>query len=256
MALALRLGNFNFLISDQITPKSRVMFVRDVRSMAQKAAPFLRFDSSPYAVIANGEVQFVIDGYTTTSQYPYSEEADTLNVNEGGLPGSSNYVRNSVKVVVNAYTGAMKFYDADPSDPILKVYRAAFPHMFLPMSDMPAAIRNHLRYPSDLFSVQAAMLGAYHITSASSFYSASDKWEISPTTGAGTPDQTLAQSVETNAAGDIIATSLTPMSPVFQVGALPEVKAATVARIHCLRAFGQLLNGPGPHRLHDRNEQP
>jgi hypothetical protein len=109
-ALALRLGDFNFLISNQITSKSRVMFVRDVRQMAQKAAPFLTFDSQPYAVIANGEVQYVLDGYTSTTQYPYSENASNLNVSTGGLPGSFNYARNAVKVVVNAYTGSMKFY--------------------------------------------------------------------------------------------------------------------------------------------------
>jgi uncharacterized membrane protein (UPF0182 family) len=221
LALALRLGNFNFLISSQITPKSRVLFVRDVQAMAEKAAPFLSFNSQPYAVIANGEVQYVLDGFTTTNQYPYSQNAGSLNVNEGGLPGSFNYVRNSVKVVINAYSGKMTFYANDPQDPILQVYEAAFPHMFKPMRDMPYAIRNHLRYPSDLFSVQAATLGAYHITSPGSFYSASDKWEISPTTGAGTPSQALAENVTTDNAGNVVSTSLAPMSPLFQVAALP-----------------------------------
>ncbi len=223
-ALALRLGNFNFLISSQITPKSRVLFVRDVQQMAEKAAPFLTFNSQPYPVIANGSVQYVLDGFTTTSQYPYSENAGNLNVDEGGLPANFNYVRNSVKVVINAYTGSMKFYDVDPSDPILQVYRAAFPKMFLPLSAMPKAIRTHLRYPSDLLSVQAATYGAYHITSSNSFYSASDKWEISPSTGAGTPSQALAENVRTDNAGNVVSTQLAPMSPVFQVGALPETK--------------------------------
>jgi uncharacterized membrane protein (UPF0182 family) len=220
-ALALRLGDFNFLISNQITSKSRVMFVRDVRQMAQKAAPFLTFDSQPYAVIANGEVQYVLDGYTSTTQYPYSENASNLNINTGGLPGSFNYARNAVKVVVNAYTGSMKFYVADPSDPIIKAYRSAFPSMFLPMSAMPSTIRTHLRYPQDLFSVQAATYGRYHITAANAFYSASDKWEISPTTGAGSPLNTLAQTKKLNSAGEVTSVSNTPMSPVFQVGSLP-----------------------------------
>lgn len=224
MAFALRLGNFNFLISSQITPKSRVMFVRDVQQMAEKAAPFLSFNSQPYPVVADGSVQYVLDGFTTTSQYPYSQSAENLNVNEGGIPSNSNYVRNSVKVVINAYTGSMKFYDVDPQDPILQAYRAAFPKMFLPISAMPKAIRDHLRYPSDLLSVQAATLGAYHITSPNSFYSASDKWEISPSTGAGTPSQALAENIRTNSAGDVVGTSLAPMSPVFQVGALPQTK--------------------------------
>jgi uncharacterized membrane protein (UPF0182 family) len=221
MALALRLGNFNFLISNQITSKSRVMFVRDVRQMAQKAAPFLSFDSQPYAVIANGEVQFVLNGYTTTSQYPYSENASNLNLNMGGLPSSFNYARNSVIAVVNAYTGGMKFYAKDPNDPILKAYRSAFPSMFLPMSAMPSTIQSHLRYPTDLFSVQAATYGRYHITSASAFYSASDRWDVSPTTGSGSPSATLEATTQTNAAGDVIATGLAPMSPILQVGSLP-----------------------------------
>jgi hypothetical protein len=93
--------------------------------------------------------------------------------------------------------------------------------MFLPMSKMPEAVRTHLRYPSDLFSVQAAMLGHYHITDASAFYTASDKWEISPTTGAGTPSATLSRTEVTNAAGNVVSTSLSPMSPVYQVGSLP-----------------------------------
>ena len=221
IALALRLGDFNFLISNQITSKSRVMFVRDVQQMAQKAAPFLSFDSHPYAIIANGEVQYVLDGYTTTDQYPYSENASNLNVGTGGLPGSFNYVRNSVKVVVNAYTGSMTFYANDPNDPILKAYRAAFSTMFHPMSDMSTAVRSHLRYPSDLFLVQAATLGRYHITNASAFYNASDRWEISPTTGSGTPSQSLSRTLTTNASGAVISSSLAPMSPIYQVGSLP-----------------------------------
>jgi hypothetical protein len=222
LALALRLGDFNFLISNQVTSQSRIMFVRDVQQMVQKAAPFLSFDSQPYAVIANGQVQYVLDGYTTTDQYPYSENASNLSLNSNGLSGSYNYVRNSVKVVVNAYTGAMTFYAADPNDPILNAYRSAFPSMFHPMSDMPTAIQTHLRYPSDLFSVQAATLGRYHITSASAFYNASDRWEISPTTGSGTPSQSLAQTSVTDAAGNVLSSSLSSMNPVFQVGSLPQ----------------------------------
>lgn len=220
-ALALRLGDFNFLISNQITSKSRVMFVRDVQTMAQKAAPFLTFNSQAYPVIADGSIQYVLDGFTTTDQYPYSQNASGLNVNEGGLPYSFNYVRDSVKVVINAYTGSMTFYAADPHDPILQAYRAAFPTMFHPMSAMPAEIVTHLRYPVDLFSVQAGELGHYHITNANAFYTASDRWEVSPTTGAGTPSQPLGQTAVTNAAGNVVSSALSPMSPVFQVGSLP-----------------------------------
>ena len=222
LALAARLGDFNFLISNQITPQSRVLFVRNVTAMAQKAAPFLTFDSQPYAVIANGSVNFVLDGYTTSSQYPYSQNASNLNVNQGGLPYSFNYVRNSVKVVINAYTGKMAFYIMDPTDPMIRAYAAAFPGMFQPLSMMPTSIRSHLRYPSDLFSVQAATLGRYHITSASAFYNASDRWEVSPTTGAGAPSQTLKVTTVTDVNGNVISSTLSPMAPIYQVGSLPQ----------------------------------
>ncbi len=222
LALAARLGDFNFLISNQITPQSRVLFVRNVMDMAQKAAPFLSFDSQPYAVIANGAVNFVMDGYTTSSQYPYSQNADNLNVSEGGLPYSFNYVRNSVKVVVNAYTGQMTYYVMDPTDPLIRAYEAAFPGMFQPLSSMPTSIRTHLRYPTDLFSVQAATLGRYHISSASAFYNASDRWEVSPTTGAGAPSQSLQVTTVTDVNGNTISATLSPMAPIYQVGSLPQ----------------------------------
>ena len=166
-------------------------------------------------------MQYVLDGYTTTDQYPYSENASNLNVNQGGLPGSFNYVRNSVKVVINAYSGAMTFYANDPNDPILKAYRAAFPTMFHPMSQMPQAVRTHLRYPSNIFSVQAATLAKYHISTASAFFVASDRWEISPSTGSGSPEQSLALTTVTNNAGNVVSSSLAPMSPIYQVGSLP-----------------------------------
>ena len=124
-------------------------------------------------------------------------------------------------MVINAYTGAMTFYANDPNDPILKAYRAAFPTMFHPLSQMPEAVRTHLRYPTDLFSVQAAILGRYHISTASAFYNGSDRWEISPTTGSGTPRQSLARTTVTNNAGNVVSTELSPMSPVYQVGSLP-----------------------------------
>jgi uncharacterized protein len=221
LALALRLGNFNFLISNQIASNSRVMFVRDVRQMAQKAAPFLTFDSQPYPIIANGHVDYVLNGYTTTTQYPYSENADQLTSTTGALPGSFNYVRNSVVAVVDAYTGSIHFYVIDPRDPIIQAYRSAFPSMFQPVSAMPTTVRDHLRYPSDLLGVQAAVLGRYHIITASSFYAASDRWEVTPTTGAGSPKALLQSTQLVSANGQIISSTLTPMSPIYQVGALP-----------------------------------
>ncbi len=220
-AFAIRLGDLNLLISNLITAHSRMMFVRDVQQMAAKAAPFLSFDSSPYPVVVGGHIDWVIDGYTTTSQYPYSQNADTVNVPQGsGLPGSYNYVRNSVKVVIDAYSGKMTFYAMD-NDPILRTYEAAFPRLFTPASRMPAVIRAHLRYPQDMFSVQAAMYGRYHITSPSAFFSAADAWTVSPTAGAGSPSQALAVTQYVNAQGQTITGPLQPMSPLYQEMALP-----------------------------------
>ena len=221
-AFALRLGDLNLLISNLITDKSRIMFVNDVQVMAQKAAPFLSFDSSPYSVLVNGHIDWVLDGYTTTDRYPYSQNASNLNVPPGsGLPSSYNYVRNSVKVVVNAYTGKMTFYVIDPNDPVIQSYEAAFPSLFTSNSDMPTEVRAHLRYPQDIFSSQVATFGRYHITSPAAFYNAGDAWTISQTSGAGAPDAALAVTQTVNAQGFVTQTSAQAMAPIYQVNSLP-----------------------------------
>ena len=221
-AFALRLGDYQLLISDQITSKSRVMFVRDPVQMAQKAAPFLSFDHDPYAVVNNGHIDWVVDGYTSTNQYPYSQNADTQQVAVGGtLPGSYNYVRNSVKVVIDAYSGKMTFYNADPSDPILKAYEAAFPHMFTPLSKMSPGLQAHLRYPEDIFSIQSAIYGRYHLTSPSAFYSDNGAWQLSPTAGAGPQSQALSVVNTYNSQGQLVSTNPARMAPLYQVMAFP-----------------------------------
>lgn len=180
-AFSLRFGDMNLLLSHLITSSSRVQYVRDVKKRVEKAAPFLSVDSHPYPVIANGQLYWMVDAYTTTNDFPYSQRASTSAVGHGsGLSGRSfNYIRNSVKVLVNAYTGKMTFYAWDQQDPILQVYERAFPSLFVPSSHMPAAIRAQLRYPYDLFAVQAAAYSQYHVTSARSLYTASNAWAIS-----------------------------------------------------------------------------
>jgi uncharacterized protein len=227
-AFALRLGDFNLLISSQITDKSRIMFIRDPVSMAKTAAPFLTFDHDPYAVINSGpgpdhgHIDWVVDGYTTTANYAYSQNADTQQVAVGSnLPGSYNYVRNSVKVVVDAYSGKMTFYDTDPDDPILKAYSAAFPNMFTPISQMPAALHAHLRYPPDIFSIQSAIYGRYHLTNSGQFYAASNAWQLSPTAGAGPQSQALLAQNTYNNQGQLVSTTPARMSPQYQVYSLP-----------------------------------
>ena len=221
-AFALRLGDFNLLISDQITSKSRIMFVRDPIQMAEKAAPFLSFDHDPYAVVNNGHIYWVVDGYTTSNEYPYSQNADTQQVATGSnLPGSYNYVRNSVKVIIDAYTGQMTFYNVDPSDPILQAYESAFPHMFTPLSKMSPGLQAHLRYPEDIFSIQSAIFGRYHLTSPAAFYAASDSWQLSPTAGAGPEAQALTAQDTYNSQGQLVSSNPSRMAPLYQVYALP-----------------------------------
>ena len=222
-AFALRLGDFNLLISSQITNKSRIMFVRDPVAMAQKAAPFLSFDHDPYAVInKNGGIDWVVDGYTTTANYAYSQNADTQQVAIGStLPASYNYVRNSVKVVIDAYSGKMTFYDADPKDPIIQAYSAAFPHMFQPLSKMSPQLQAHLRYPEDIFSIQSAIYGRYHLVNPQNFYAASNAWQLSPTAGAGPQSQALLAENTYNNQGQLVSTTPARMAPQYQVYSLP-----------------------------------
>jgi uncharacterized membrane protein (UPF0182 family) len=188
------------------------MFVRDIGARVRKAAPFLQFDSDPYPVVLpDGRIYWIQDAYTTTSQYPYSQLANTSAVNQNSdLSGASlNYVRNSVKVVVDAYNGSMKFYKWQPNDPILQAYDKAFPDLFTPVSQMTAALRAHLRYPEDIFTVQASMFGRYHITGAASFFNAGDAWDLSQDPGSGSPSSALATTASTNAQGLQVGTAKT-----------------------------------------------
>jgi uncharacterized membrane protein (UPF0182 family) len=180
-AFALRFGSLDPLISGQINSNTKLLMERDIRSRVTKLAPFLQFDSNPYPVVLGNRTVWVMDGYTTSNQYPYSQSLGS----QGSLPSSFNYVRNSVKVTVDAYEGTTTFYVFDKTDPIIKAYREAFPDLFTDASRMPDAIREHLRYPQDLFKSQAAMFGRYHVTEPKRFYDGSSKWLVSPDPGSG-----------------------------------------------------------------------
>ncbi|MEA2686851.1 MAG: uncharacterized protein QOE93_2046 [Actinomycetota bacterium] len=212
-ALALRFGDMNPLISSLVTSESRAIYVRNIDERVRKAAPFLKFDSDPYPVLVEGRILWIYDAYTATSRYPYSQRAD-----RSRLPASSdlrdinfNYVRNSVKVVIDAYNGKMVFYVVDPNDPIIKAYAKAFPGMFTDGSLVSDELRAHFRYPEDIFRVQTNMFGLYHITDPSDFYNRTDAWEIaqkpgvignavpaglSPTTPGGAPVQAREERME------------------------------------------------------------
>ena len=184
LAFALRFRDINLLISGNITPQSRLMFNRDVRERVEKVAPFLQWDGDPYAVVVDGRIMFVRDGYTTTDDYPYvqrinfGDAARHDETNARGVRGSGNYIRNSVKAVVDAYTGKITLYVFDDSDPILRTWRKAFPSLFAPKASMPAALQAHLRYPEDLFSIQTDRYTLYHLDTADELYSRKDLWTL------------------------------------------------------------------------------
>jgi uncharacterized membrane protein (UPF0182 family) len=179
VAFALRFGEINLFSSGLITGQSRILYVRDVRSRVELLAPFLDFDSDPYPVIVDGQMKWVIDGYTTTDQYPYSQRADTSQVPAGsGLDHRLNYVRNSVKAVVDAYNGDVTFYVVDATDPLIKAWSKAFPKLFTPGDQAPADLQAHFRYPEDMFRVQTAVWGRYHIQDPGDFYQRSDAWNV------------------------------------------------------------------------------
>ena len=215
---ALRFSDLNLIISNQITNQSRIMFDRGVQARVAKAAPFLSLDADPYPVLLNGHIDWVQDAYTTTDNYPYAQNANTSALPPGsGLNQTFNYVRNSVKVVIDAYTGKMTFYVMDPKDPLIQTYEKAFPGMFTPASQMSASLLAHLRYPEDIFTVQATAFGRYHITNAQSFYSAADAWTLSPSPGSGSPSQALQTTLTTNAQGQQVSTGqLVRMAPIYQ----------------------------------------
>jgi uncharacterized protein len=190
---ALHFGNINILLSGYIQPASRIMIYRRVLDRVRALAPFLSFDSSPYLVIADdGSLQWIVDAYTTSDEYPYSDPTD----------GVGNYIRNSVKITVNAYDGQVKFYVSDPSDPVIQTYESIFPGVFHPLAEMPPDLRAHIRYPQDFFAIQAAKYAVYHMTDPSVFYSKEDLWRVATRTVNGQSE---------------------PMNPYYAVMKLPEV---------------------------------
>lgn len=227
IALALRFGEINLVISDSISSSSRAIYVRDIHERASKAAPFLRYDADPYPVVFDGRIKWILDGYSITNRFPYSTAAETGLVKpDSGLRGGSfNYVRNSVKVVMDAYDGTMTYYIVDDEDPVVAAYAGAFPELFTPADEMPDELRSHLRYPEDLFRVQSTMYGDYHITNPGGFYSKSDSWEISQDPGAGTVrgiNGTTAQGTDGTAPGGIVLpTRERRMDPYYLLMRLP-----------------------------------
>ncbi len=180
---ALRFGDRNILLSSSLTSKSRILYYRDPVTRVHMVAPWLTLDSDPYPAVIDGQITWILDGYTTTDMYPYSERtslgaatSNTLSSPSSG--GQINYIRNSVKATVNAFTGKVTLYAWDPNDPILKTWEKVFPGTVQPRSAIPAALMVHFRYPEDLFDVQRALLTRYHISNARTFYRGNDFWSV------------------------------------------------------------------------------
>ncbi len=224
LAFALRFRDINLLISGNLTSHSRLMFNRDIRDRVEKVAPFLQWDGDPYPVVVNGKIMWVRDGYTTTANYPYSSRIDLGNAarrasGQRGVQGTGNYIRNSVKAVVDAYTGKVTLYAFDESDPLLRAWRKAFPSLFAPKASMPADLTQHLRYPEDLFSIQTERFASYHIADAAGFYSKGDFWALpQDRSGVIVSQQNAAQ--QGTAAGLSLATSQA-MRPYYLLTKLP-----------------------------------
>jgi uncharacterized membrane protein (UPF0182 family) len=217
-AFALRFGDANPLISDQITGSSKILMIRDIRERAQALAPFLHYDTDPYPVISDGRIKWLLDAYTTTDRYPYGQRADTTQLdNDSGLDHGFNYVRNSVKVVIDAYDGRADFYVMPVDDPIIEAYRSAFPELFTDFAEMPNDLKEHLRYPEDLFRVQTNMWSRYHVA-PEGFYEGNDYWDVARdpgTAGAGEGTQT------TDEQGNVIATRDARIDPYYLFTQLP-----------------------------------
>ncbi|MBL0226700.1 MAG: UPF0182 family protein [Geobacteraceae bacterium] len=157
------------LLSSDITAESRILYNRNINQRVKAVAPFLRFDGDPYMVVTDsGRLSWIIDAYTFSDRLPYSKP----------LKGGINYMRNSVKAVVDAYDGTLSFYISDPDDVLIKAYSRMFPGLFKPMSAMPADLRQHVRYPHQFLQLQAAMFAAYHMTDPKVFYNKENLWEI------------------------------------------------------------------------------
>ncbi|MFF1634047.1 UPF0182 family protein [Leifsonia sp. NPDC058248] len=183
LVYALKFQDEQIVLSDAVNNNSQILYDRDPIKRVQKVAPYLTLDSQAYPTVVDGRVKWVIDGYTTSDQYPYSHVgslSDAIADTETPKPAYAfddiNYIRNSVKATVDAYDGSVTLYAWDDKDPVLKTWEKIFPTTVKPMSDMSAQLMSHVRYPADLFKVQRSVLGQYHVTDAGSFYSREDAW--------------------------------------------------------------------------------
>jgi len=210
-AWALRFGDLNTLISGQVRADSRVMIARNIRDRIHRVAPFLYADADPYLVVADGRLVWIMDLYTVTGRFPYSEPQGTgrLNTNSS-LPRSFNYIRNSVKAVIDAYDGTVDLYVIDSEDPLIRMNQKIFPEVFKTIDEFPENLVNHIRYPEDLFRMQTDVYQLYHMTDPIDLFTRNDPWQIARDPSTSEKPQ-LRASFQTD-----------PMLPYYLLMELPE----------------------------------
>jgi uncharacterized membrane protein (UPF0182 family) len=185
---AVKFQSSDLLLSDGVNSESQILYDRNPRERVEKVAPYLTVDGNAYPAVVDGRVKWIVDGYTTSQYYPYSQQeqlseatadSQTTAGRTAALPNNSvNYIRNSVKATVDAYDGSVTLYAWDDQDPVLKAWQNIFPTSLKPYSEMSGALMSHVRYPEDLFKVQRELLGRYHVTQADSFYTNNDAWSV------------------------------------------------------------------------------
>jgi len=186
LAFTMKYKETNFLLNDAVAaPGAKIIFNRDPKTIVEKVAPFLTVDGDPYPFVdqTSGHVMWMLDGYTTMANYPYSQRQSLsdlthTSLRQGQKDTQINYIRNSVKATVDAYDGTVTLYAWDPTDPVLKAWMSVFPGLVKAPADMPESVRQHVRYPQDLFDVQRALLAQYHVDDPIAFYNGSDRWAV------------------------------------------------------------------------------
>lgn len=168
---SMREGSMQLLVSSNVTSKSRIIVNRNIEDRVKKIMPYLKYESDPYMTVVDGKLYWIIDAYTTSSYYPYSEPYS-------GEVGSTNYIRNSIKVTIDAYNGDVKFYVIDKDDPIAQTYQKIYPELFKSYDKMPEGLREHVRYPNNMFKIQASVYEKYHMSQVKVFYQKEDLWDI------------------------------------------------------------------------------
>lgn len=171
LLFSMREGSMQLLVSSNVTSKSRIIVNRNIEDRVKKIMPYLKYESDPYMTVVDGKLYWIIDAYTTSSYYPYSEPYS-------GEVGSTNYIRNSIKVTIDAYNGDVKFYVIDKDDPIAQTYQKIYPELFKSYDKMPEGLREHVRYPNNMFKIQASVYEKYHMSQVKVFYQKEDLWDI------------------------------------------------------------------------------